>query len=106
MRARWLTLRTGTRNRRTLFICGTDEYGTATETQALKENLTPKALCDKYNALHVETYKWFDLACVRITVQLFSLLILWRSFDHFGRTSAPKHTEYGLLVLDARLHCL
>ncbi|KZV68306.1 methionyl-tRNA synthetase [Peniophora sp. CONT] len=65
-----------TRNRRTLFICGTDEYGTATETQALKENLTPKALCDKYNALHVQTYKWFDLA-----------------FDHFGRTSAPKHTE-------------
>ncbi|KAI0033084.1 methionyl tRNA synthetase [Vararia minispora EC-137] len=65
-----------TRNRRTLYICGTDEYGTATETQALKEGLSPKALCDKYNALHVETYKWFDIA-----------------FDHFGRTSAPVHID-------------
>ncbi|KZT02563.1 methionyl-tRNA synthetase [Laetiporus sulphureus 93-53] len=65
-----------TRNRRTLYICGTDEYGTATETQALKEGLTPRELCDKYNVLHVETYKWFELA-----------------FDHFGRTSTPLHTE-------------
>ncbi|KAH9939497.1 methionyl-tRNA synthetase [Amylocystis lapponica] len=64
------------RNRRTLYICGTDEYGTATETQALKEGLTPRELCDKYNVLHVETYKWFEL-----------------SFDHFGRTSTPLHTE-------------
>ncbi|KAI0749387.1 methionyl-tRNA synthetase [Daedaleopsis nitida] len=71
--ARW---RSGTRNRKTLYICGTDEYGTASETQALKEGITPKALCDKYNALHVETYKWFEL-----------------SFDHFGRTSTPLHTE-------------
>ncbi|KAJ2922547.1 hypothetical protein H1R20_g14536, partial [Candolleomyces eurysporus] len=64
------------RNRRTLYICGTDEYGTATETQALKEGITPLELCDKYNALHVETYKWFDIG-----------------FDHFGRTSSPLHTE-------------
>ena len=55
----------GTRNRRTLYVCGTDEYGTATETQALKEGLTPRELCDKYNALHTETYKWFQLSCVR-----------------------------------------
>ncbi|EMD31310.1 hypothetical protein CERSUDRAFT_119865 [Gelatoporia subvermispora B] len=65
-----------TRNRRTLYVCGTDEYGTATETQALKEGITPRELCDKYNALHVETYKWFELG-----------------FDHFGRTSTPAHTE-------------
>ncbi|KAI0635849.1 methionyl-tRNA synthetase [Trametes polyzona] len=65
-----------TRNLRTLYICGTDEYGTATETQALKENLTPRQLCDKYNATHVETYKWFELG-----------------FDYFGRTSTPLHTE-------------
>ena len=56
--------RTGARNYRTLYICGTDEYGTATETQALKEGLTPQALCDKYNALHVETYNWFQLSYV------------------------------------------
>ncbi|KII89976.1 hypothetical protein PLICRDRAFT_174780 [Plicaturopsis crispa FD-325 SS-3] len=65
-----------TRNRTTLYICGTDEYGTATETQALKEGITPRELCDKYNALHVETYKWFDIG-----------------FDYFGRTSTPLHTE-------------
>ncbi|TDL14426.1 methionyl tRNA synthetase [Rickenella mellea] len=65
-----------TRNRRTLYICGTDEYGTATETQALKEGITPQELCDKYHALHRGVYDWFEIA-----------------FDHFGRTSAPKHTE-------------
>ena len=54
----------GTRNRRTLYICGTDEYGTATETQALKESLTPRALCDKYHPTHADTYKWFDIGCV------------------------------------------
>ncbi|KAF8868241.1 tRNA synthetases class I (M)-domain-containing protein, partial [Gymnopilus junonius] len=48
-----------TRNRRTLYICGTDEYGTATETQALKEGITPRELCDKYHVLHKQTYEWF-----------------------------------------------
>ena len=61
-----LLYRSGTRNRRTLYICGTDEYGTATETQALKEGITPKELCDKYNAIHVETYKWFELGLVPV----------------------------------------
>ncbi|TFK20289.1 methionyl tRNA synthetase [Coprinopsis marcescibilis] len=65
-----------TRNQRTLYICGTDEYGTATETQALKEGITPRELCDKYYVLHKETYQWFDIG-----------------FDHFGRTSTPLHTE-------------
>ncbi|KAK0500372.1 tRNA synthetases class I (M)-domain-containing protein [Armillaria luteobubalina] len=65
-----------TRNRTTLYICGTDEYGTATETQALKENITPRELCDKYHLLHKETYEWFDIG-----------------FDYFGRTSTPWHTE-------------
>ncbi|KDR76295.1 hypothetical protein GALMADRAFT_247608 [Galerina marginata CBS 339.88] len=65
-----------TRNRRTLYICGTDEYGTATETQALKERITPRELCDKYYVLHKETYQWFDIG-----------------FDHFGRTSTPLHSE-------------
>ncbi|CAL1716146.1 unnamed protein product [Somion occarium] len=66
----------GTRNRRTLYICGTDEYGTASETQAIKEKITPRQLCNKYHSLHVETYKWFDIG-----------------FDYFGRTSTPLHTE-------------
>ncbi|KAH7884311.1 tRNA synthetases class I (M)-domain-containing protein [Phlebopus sp. FC_14] len=64
------------RNRRTLYICGTDEYGTATETAALKEGVTAKELCDKYHVLHRETYEWFDIG-----------------FDLFGRTSTPYHTD-------------
>lgn len=65
-----------TRNQRTLYVCGTDEYGTATETQALKEGITPKELCDKYHLLHRNTYEWFEIG-----------------FDYFGRTSTPHHTE-------------
>ena len=30
-----------------IYICGTDEYGTATETKAMEENCTPKEICDK-----------------------------------------------------------
>ncbi|KAJ7158696.1 tRNA synthetases class I (M)-domain-containing protein [Mycena filopes] len=63
-------------SRTTLYICGTDEYGTATETQALKEGITPRELCDKYHLVHKDTYEWFDIG-----------------FDHFGRTSTPLHTE-------------
>ncbi|KAI5986537.1 tRNA synthetases class I (M)-domain-containing protein [Pisolithus albus] len=66
----------GARNRRTLYICGTDEYGTASETAALKERVTPRELCDKYHTIHKETYEWFDIG-----------------FDLFGRTSTPYHTE-------------
>jgi hypothetical protein len=59
----------------TLFVCGTDEYGTATETKALEEGVTPRQLCDKYHALHAATYKWFDI-----------------DFDQFGRTTTPAQT--------------
>ena len=59
----------------TLYVCGTDEYGTATETKALKEKCTPKELCDKYHLLHKKIYDWFDI-----------------DFDIFGRTSEPLHT--------------
>ena len=60
----------------TLYICGTDEYGTATETRAREEGITPKELCTRYYEIHSEIYRWFKI-----------------SFDRFGRTSAPKHTE-------------
>lgn len=64
------------RNYNTLYICGTDEYGTATETKALEEGLTPQQICDKYFKLHDGVYKWFDI-----------------SFDHFGRTTTPNQTK-------------
>jgi len=60
----------------TLFICGTDEHGTATETKALEEGLTPEQICDKYYKIHKEIYEWFGC-----------------SFDAFGRTSTDTHTE-------------
>ncbi|BDD55034.1 methionine--tRNA ligase mes1 [Monascus purpureus] len=64
------------RGHQTLFICGTDEYGTATETKALEEKVTPEELCAKYNKIHKEVYEWFEIG-----------------FDHFGRTPTQKHTE-------------
>ena len=67
---------TRARNYNSLFICGTDEYGTATETKALEEKVTPRQLCDKYNAIHQEVYKWFDI-----------------DFDYFGRTTTDLQTE-------------
>ncbi|MDR3312062.1 MAG: methionine--tRNA ligase, partial [Spirochaetaceae bacterium] len=60
----------------TLYVCGTDEYGTATETRALEEGKTPRQLCDHYFAIHDDIYRWFGIA-----------------FDHFGRTSTPQQTE-------------
>nr|GLL35646.1 methionine--tRNA ligase, cytoplasmic [Ipomoea trifida] len=59
-----------------IYICGTDEYGTATETKALEENSTPQQICDKYHEIHKQVYQWFDI-----------------SFDKFGRTSTPQQTE-------------
>lgn len=32
----------------TIYICGTDEYGTATETKAMEENCSPEEICDKF----------------------------------------------------------
>ncbi|KAL0640524.1 methionine--tRNA ligase mes1 [Maublancomyces gigas] len=64
------------RNYNTLYICGTDEYGTATETKALEEGCTPRELCDKYNKLHADVYKWFDIG-----------------FDYFGRTTTDNQTK-------------
>lgn len=60
----------------TLYICGTDEYGTATETKAIEEKVTPEQLCAKYNALHAEVYQWFNIG-----------------FDHFGRTPTQQQTD-------------
>ncbi|BAP69674.1 methionyl-tRNA synthetase [Kluyveromyces marxianus] len=64
------------RNYNTLFVCGTDEYGTATETKALEDGVTPRELCDKYHKIHADVYKWFQIG-----------------FDYFGRTTTEKQTE-------------
>jgi methionyl-tRNA synthetase len=57
-------------------LLGTDEYGTATETKAMQEGLTPEQICEKYNALHSQVYKWFNI-----------------DFDYFGRTTTQNQTK-------------
>lgn len=56
-----------------LYVCGADEYGTATEVKAREEGVSPRDLCDKYYALHKKIYDWFNI-----------------QFDIFGRTSTPN----------------
>lgn len=58
----------------TFYVCGTDEYGTATELKALDRNMSPYDLCTEYHNIHKKIYDWFNI-----------------SFDHFGRTSCPRH---------------
>lgn len=58
-------------------MCGTDEYGTATETKAMEEGLTPQQICDKYFEIHNSIYRWFNIG-----------------FDYFGRTTTPEQTKY------------
>lgn len=60
----------------TLYVCGTDDYGTATEIKAREEGLAPKEITDKYHEIHREVYEWFGI-----------------EFGTFGRTSTEKHTE-------------
>lgn len=89
------------RNYNSLYVSGTDEYGTATETKAISEGLTPQEICDKYHDIHSSIYKWFNI-----------------DFDHFGRTTSPeqktmvqdiflKVKENGFLITDSvdQLQC-
>ncbi|EIJ89351.1 methionyl-tRNA synthetase [Nematocida parisii] len=60
----------------TVFITGTDEYGTASEVSADKAGLSPQELCDINSARHKEVYDWFQI-----------------NYDIFGRTSVDRHKE-------------
>lgn len=57
-----------------IYVCGTDEYGTATEVKAAQEGCTPKEICNKYYSVHKSVYDWFNI-----------------DFDYFGRTSNDCH---------------
>lgn len=59
-----------------VFVCGSDEHGTAIPIQAMKEGTTPRAIIDKYHAAMKE-----DFADLNI------------SFDIYHRTSEPLHHE-------------
>ncbi|XP_020708517.2 methionine--tRNA ligase, cytoplasmic isoform X2 [Athalia rosae] len=64
------------RSYNTLYISGTDEYGTATEAKAIEENMTPQQICDKFFSIHNDIYRWFSIG-----------------FDYFGRTTTLEQTE-------------
>jgi len=59
-----------------VFVCGSDEHGTAIPNQALKENTTPQAIIDKYDALIRDCFHKLGM-----------------SFDIYHRTSEPIHHQ-------------
>lgn len=59
-----------------VFVCGSDEHGTAITFQALKENTTPQAIIDKYHALIEDSFQKLGI-----------------TFDIYHRTSSPLHHE-------------
>lgn len=59
-----------------VFVCGSDEHGTAIPIQAMKEGTTPQAIIDKYHEIIKQNFA--DLSI---------------SFDIYDRTSSPVHHE-------------
>ena len=59
-----------------VFVCGSDEHGTAIPIQAMKEGTTPQAIIDKYHVAMKEDFNDLDI-----------------SFDIYHRTSSPLHHE-------------
>lgn len=71
-----------------VFVCGSDEHGTAIPNQAIKEGTTPQAIIDKYHTLNKESFEKLGI-----------------SFDIYHRTSAPIHHQTAqdfFKVLDAK----
>ncbi len=59
-----------------VFVCGSDEHGTAIPIQATKEGTTARAIIDKYHPLMEQNFKDLGIA-----------------FDVYHRTSDPLHHE-------------
>jgi methionyl-tRNA synthetase len=59
-----------------VFVCGSDEHGTAIPIQATKEGTTARAIIDKYHPLMEQNFKDLGIA-----------------FDIYHRTSDPLHHE-------------
>lgn len=59
-----------------LYICGSDEYGVPITLTALKEGCSPQEVIDRYHAANDESFARLGI-----------------SFDIYGRTSWPIHTE-------------
>lgn len=63
-------------HRDVVFVCGSDEHGTAIPIQAMKEGTTPQAIINKYHGIIKQNFE--DLSI---------------SFDIYDRTSSPVHHE-------------
>ncbi|MEJ8818391.1 methionine--tRNA ligase [Lacibacter sp. H407] len=59
-----------------VFVCGSDEHGTAIPIQATKEGTTPRAIIDKYHEAMKQDFEDLNM-----------------SFDIYHRTSEPIHHE-------------
>lgn len=59
-----------------IFICGSDEYGTAIEMSAIKENVTPKEIIDRYHFSNKQAFEDLEI-----------------KFDIYSRTSNDIHTK-------------
>lgn len=57
-----------------IFICGSDEHGTAIEISAMKDNVSPKEIIDKYHYANKEAFKKLGI-----------------EFDIYSRTSNEIH---------------
>lgn len=69
---RWKRLR----GEELIFICGSDEHGTAIEMAALTENVTPKEIIDRYHYSNKESFEKLNI-----------------KFDIYSRTSSEIHHE-------------
>ncbi|MGN1091841.1 MAG: methionine--tRNA ligase [Alphaproteobacteria bacterium] len=67
-----------------LYICGTDEHGTASEVAALKAGIPVQKYCDEFHQKHADVYNQFNL-----------------SFDFFGRTSTEQNKEMTYRIAQA-----
>jgi methionyl-tRNA synthetase len=63
-------------NRDVVFVCGSDEHGTAIPIQAMKEGTTPQAIIDKYHVIMKQNFDDLSIA-----------------FDIYDRTSNQVHHE-------------
>ncbi len=60
--------------REVLWICGSDEHGAAITLRAKKEGVTPREIVDRYHVEMQDAFRGLDI-----------------SFDHYSRTSSPRH---------------
>lgn len=59
-----------------VYICGSDEHGSAIVMRSIKDGVTPQEIVDRYHAMAETDFAKFGM-----------------SFDHYGRTSGPMHRE-------------